>query len=75
MQAHPEAKKWRTTPFFHYNDLQSLVEGRHATGERAYRVSLSGGDENDDITPTEDADDVDNDAATSQSTDTVSQVS
>jgi hypothetical protein len=39
---------------------------RYATGERAYRVSLASDDENDDATPTEDVEDVDNDVAVSR---------
>ena len=51
-----------------------LTEGRYATGEHAYRVSLTSDNENDDITPTEDVD-VDDDVAVLQSTNTTSQVS
>jgi len=52
-----------------------LVEGRHATGERAYRVSkLSSDDETNDITLTQDVEDTDDDIVPSQSTDTASQV-
>jgi hypothetical protein len=75
LQVHPEAKKWRNMPFFHYDELQALVEGRYTTGECAYQVSLASDNENNDATPTEDAEDVDNDAAVSQSTDAASQVS
>ena len=73
-QAVPEAKKWRNTPFYHYDDFQVLTEGRYATGECAYRVSLTSDNENNDITPTKDVD-VDDDVAVSQSTDNTSQVS
>jgi len=71
--AHPEMKKWRNTPFPHYYDLQALIEGRHATGERAYRVSLTGDDGKDDPSSTEDTEDVDDIFLASQSTNTASQ--
>lgn len=58
-QAHPEVKKWRNTPFPHYYDLQTLIEGRHATGERAYRVLLASNNGNDDPPSTEDTEDAD----------------
>ena len=73
-QAHPEVKKWQNTPFPHYNDLQTLIEGRHAMGERAYRVSLASDDKNDDPSSTEDTEDVDNNPPASQSTNVASQV-
>ena len=38
-QAHLDAKQWRiSTPSVHHNGFHALVGGRHATGERAYRV-------------------------------------
>ena len=75
LQAHPDAKKWRNMPFPHYNELRALVEGRYATGERAYRVSLASDNENDDEIPTEDVEDIGGDIAASQSTNDASQVS
>lgn len=36
LQAHPNAKKWRKTPFPLFDDLGSLVDGTAATGEGAY---------------------------------------
>ena len=74
-QAHPEVKKWRNTPFPHYHDLQMLIEGRHATGERAYRVLLASDDINNDWTPTQDTEDIDDNFSVSQPTDVASQVS
>ena len=75
LQVHPEAKKWRNTPFVHYNDFHMLVEGRHATGERAYRVSALSDNKPDDATPNEDLDDVGDDDNTPQPTNATSQVS
>ncbi|KII90635.1 hypothetical protein PLICRDRAFT_174017 [Plicaturopsis crispa FD-325 SS-3] len=39
--AHKKAAKWRTKPFPLYDDIATLVEGRQATGEAAFRA---GGD-------------------------------
>ena len=52
-----------------------LIEGRHATGERAYRVSLASDDINNDWTPTQDTEDIDDNFSVSQPTDVASQVS
>lgn len=35
-QAHPNAKKWRKTPFPLFDDMAGLVDGTVATGEGAY---------------------------------------
>ena len=35
-QAHPNAKKWRKTPFPLFDDMAGLVDGTAATGEGAY---------------------------------------
>ena len=74
-QSHPGAKKWRNMPFVHYNEFHMLVEGRHATGERAYRVSSASGNKPDDTTPIEVLDDVDDDDNTPRATNATSQVS
>lgn len=48
-QAHPSAVKWRTKAFPMYDEMLALVEGRHATGENAFRViQLSLGDAKSD---------------------------
>lgn len=74
LQAHPEAKKWRDTPFPHYSEFRVLIEGKYATGESVYRVSLTSDDNVDNTTSTEDVEDIDNDIIVSQSTDAASQV-
>lgn len=67
-QAYSEAKKWRYTPFPHYNEFQALVEGRHATGEHAFWVSLASNsdDENSDVTAIKHVEDTDDELVTSQ---------
>lgn len=76
-QAHPEAKKWQNTPFPLYNEFHALIEGRHATGERAYRVPLTGDSDNknNDATPTEDIEDSDSVIVTLQLSSTAGRVS
>lgn len=74
-QAHPAAKKWRSTPFVHYNEFHALVDGRHATGGRAYRVSLASDNDLDDATLAEDLEAAGDNINTSQSTNASSQVS
>ena len=74
-QAHPEAKKWRSTLFIYYNEFHVLVDGRHATGECAYRVSLVSDNKPDNATSTEDLGDMESDINASQSMETTSQVS
>jgi hypothetical protein len=76
-QAHPEAKKWRDTPFPYYDEIHGLIDGKHATGERAYRVSLTSDNEDNDMSLTNDVEDIDNDndIGLTQSSDTTSQVS
>ncbi|KAL0954112.1 hypothetical protein HGRIS_005258 [Hohenbuehelia grisea] len=32
LEAHPDAKEWRTKPFLLYDDMSSLVDGAVATG-------------------------------------------
>ena len=76
LQAHPEVKKWWTVPFIHYNEFHALIEGWHATGEHAYRVSLASDNKvPSDTTLAEDLEDVDNNINTSQLINTTSQVS
>ncbi|KAG1864778.1 hypothetical protein DFJ58DRAFT_714945 [Suillus subalutaceus] len=38
LEAHPEAKVWRSTPFPLYDDIIVLVDGCHATGEGALHI-------------------------------------
>ncbi|KAG1780971.1 hypothetical protein EV702DRAFT_963460 [Suillus placidus] len=42
LEAHPEAKVWRLTPFPLYDDIIVLVDGCHATGEGALHINSLG---------------------------------
>ncbi|KAL0950208.1 hypothetical protein HGRIS_010200 [Hohenbuehelia grisea] len=40
LEAHPDAKEWRTKPFLLYDDMSSLVDGAVATGETSFQPGL-----------------------------------
>lgn len=42
LEAHPKAKPWHYNPFPLYDDILSLIEGRHATGEGALHIPDTG---------------------------------
>ncbi|KAG1750960.1 hypothetical protein EDD22DRAFT_981753 [Suillus occidentalis] len=42
LEAHPEAKVWRSTPFPLYDDIIVLVDGCHATGDGALHINSVG---------------------------------
>ena len=75
LQAHPEAKKWRDTPFPYYNEIQELTDGKHATGERAYQASLTSDNEDQHMSLINDVEGVDDGIGLTQLTDATSQVS
>ena len=60
MQVHKKAKMWRTKPFPLYDDILPLVEGRHATGEGAFRVPEMRDHDIDDLRYGHDGHDLDN---------------
>ncbi|KIN93897.1 hypothetical protein M404DRAFT_77160, partial [Pisolithus tinctorius Marx 270] len=42
LEAHPKAKPWCYNPFPLYDDILSLIEGHHATGEGALHIPDTG---------------------------------
>ncbi|KIK42150.1 hypothetical protein CY34DRAFT_107000 [Suillus luteus UH-Slu-Lm8-n1] len=42
LEAHPEAKVWRSTPFPLYDDIIVLIDGCHATGDGALHINSVG---------------------------------